>query len=193
MSNQKSSIKSGLFLNSNHKDEVKKIRNKDDFELSIEARSNLPKYSSEVVLNSFLERQEKTNKRFFARTWERMKRNIIGQTMWILIIYLFFYYLIHILLVQQTINTSSWFSRKPLRDGVLTDPLCETDFCNCCNSVNLSTTDFNGDCEDLRTPVFKFHPMIDRCIEAKNIGRLVESYEKKQSRLLPKLRNKRVI
>ena len=119
MSNQKSSIKSGLFLNSNHKDEVKKIRNKDDYELSIEARSNLPKYSSEVVLNSFLERQEKANKRFFARTWERMKRNIIGQTMWILIIYLFFYYLIHILLVQQTINTSSWFSRKPLRDGEL--------------------------------------------------------------------------
>ena len=94
MSDQKTGWRSNFFLSTEDKDKVSRERNKEDFELSDEARVNLPNYSPDVALNSFLERSESMNQRFFAKTWGKMKRNIIGQTMWIAIIYLFFYYLI---------------------------------------------------------------------------------------------------
>ena len=134
MSDQKSSLKSKLFLSTEDKDKVALERNKADYELSEEAQVNLPNYSPEVVLNSFTERNENMNGRFFAKTWKKMKRNIIGQTMWIAIIYLFFYYLVQILFVQQLVNTSGWFARNVSREGVLTDPACQTDFCKCCKN-----------------------------------------------------------
>ena len=184
MPNDRSGIKSKLFLSTADKDEVSKKRNKADFELREDVKENLPKYSPEIVLNSFRERQENAEQRFFAKRWEVMKRNIVGQTMWVTISYLLIYYFIQILFVQQTINTSSWLSRTPSRDGDLTDPSCITDFCKCCNSVNVTTTDFIGICSDLKTPSFKYHPIVDRCIEAKQVAKLVASYETKQSRLV---------
>lgn len=184
MSDQKAGWRSKFFLSTEDKDKVSRERNKEDFELSDEARVNLPNYSPDVVLNSFLERNENMNQRFFAKTWEKMKRNIIGQTMWIAIIYLFFYYLIQILFVQQLVNTSGWFSRNLSREGLLTDPNCQTDFCKCCKTINITTTDFIGGCSDLQGPVFIPHPVIDRCVEAKNVEKLVASYKTKQSRLV---------
>ena len=189
MPNDRSEIKSKLFLSTADKDEVSKKRNKEDFELSEDVKENLPKYSPEIVLNSFRERQENTDQRFFAKRWEVLKRNIVGQTMWVTISYLLIYYFIQILFVQQTVNTSSWFSRTPSRDGNPTDPSCITDFCQCCNSVNVTTTDFIGTCSDLKTPSFKSHPILDRCIEAKQIAKLVASYETKQSRLVNSIAN----
>ena len=184
MSDQKSSLKSKLFLSTEDKDKVALERNKADYELSEEAQVNLPNYSPEVVLNSFTERNENMNGRFFAKTWKKMKRNIVGQTMWIAIIYLFFYYLVQILFVQQLVNTSGWFARNVSREGVLTDPACQTDFCKCCKTINITTVDFNGDCSALQGPVFQPHPIIDRCVEAKNVEKFVASYKTKQSRFV---------
>merc|ERR1712018_892169 len=110
MPNDRSGIKSKLFLSTADKDEVSKKRNKSDFELSEDVKENLPKYSPEIILNSFRERQENVDQRFFAKRWEVLKRNIVGQTMWVTISYLLIYYFIQILFVQQTVNTSSWFS-----------------------------------------------------------------------------------
>ena len=184
MPKDRSGLKSKLFLSTADKDEVSKKRNKADFELSEDVTENLPKYSPEMVLNSFRERQENADKRFFGKRWEVLKRNIVGQTMWVTISYFLIYYFIQILFVQQTINTSSWFSRDPSRDGDLSNPSCITDFCKCCRSVNVTTTDFSGTCSDLKTPSFEYHSIVDRCIEAKQVAKLVASYETKQSRLV---------
>ena len=53
MPKDRSGLKSKLFLSTADKDEVSKKRNKADFELSEDVKENVPKYSPEMVLNSF--------------------------------------------------------------------------------------------------------------------------------------------
>ena len=183
---KKQDFKSKLFLSTKDKDDVARIRSKEDFELEDEAKANFPKYSPDVVLKSFAARDENANRKFFAKTWEKMKQNIIGQTMYISLIYLLFYYLIQILFVQQAVNTSGWMGRNVSRDGIivlqnrsLSVPLsCETDFCKCYNSLkdreNITTENLNG----------KPHETLDTCIEAKKFAKFVESWSKKQSGLV---------
>ena len=125
------SIKNKLFLSTKDKDDVQRERCEDDFELSEEAKVNFPKYSPKLVLKSFAEKDEKTNRKLFSKTWEKMKQNIIGQTIWIALIYLFFYYLFQILVVQQAINTSKVLYRNQTKDGNISDLKCSTSYCKC--------------------------------------------------------------
>ena len=158
MADRKQKVRNKFFLSTKDKDDVDRERCKEDFDLCEDANTNFPKYSSDVVLKSFAERDEKAKQSFFAKTWARMRHNIIGQTMWIVIIYLVFYGVFQILFVQQAVNTSSWFERRLSFAGNLSDPLCKTSYCKCFGA-----------------------PDIDRCIEANNVAEFVGSWAKKQS------------
>ena len=142
------SIKNKLFLSTKDKDDVQRERCEDDFELSEEAKVNFPKYSPKLVLKSFAEKDEKTNRKLFSKTWEKMKHNIIGQTIWIALIYLFFYYLFQILVVQQAIDTSKLLYRNRTKDGNISDPTCTTNYCKC--YINVINATFANKATDAR-------------------------------------------
>ena len=159
MANTKQKIRSKFFVSTKDKDDVDRERCREDFDLCEEANTNFPKYSSDVVLKSFAERDENAKRRFLAKTWARMKQNIIGQTMWIVIIYLIFYGLFQILIVQQAVDTSTLFGRNITKSGNPSDPACKTIYCKCLGTID-----------------------VDRCIEASKIAEFVGSWADKQSR-----------
>ena len=103
------SIKRKFFLSTEDKDKVERIRHKEDYELKDYNRyGQFPSYDPEVVLESFTERDENADRNFFASKWGKMKQNIIGQTMWVVGIYIFFYYMVQILFVQGAVNACIW-------------------------------------------------------------------------------------
>ena len=109
-----------------------------------------------------------------------MKNNIFGQTIWIAIIYLIFYYLIQILFVQQAVNTSTWLSRNITYKGNYSDASCTTIYCKCYRAINATIgtkeANFNSSEEEAN-----FNSTVDSCIEADNVGKFVKSWAKKQS------------
>ena len=176
MANRKQKLCNKFFLSTKDKDDVDRERCKEDFDLCEEANTNFPKYSSDVVLKSFAERDENAKRRFLAKTWARMKQNIIGQTMWIVIIYLFFYGLFQILIVQQAVDTSNLLGRSITYSGNPSDPLCTTIYCKCFGAIEKTKV-----LQEKPIPRIK-HPDIDRCIEASKIEEFVGSWAKKQSK-----------
>ena len=187
------SIKNKLFLSTKDKDDVQRERCEDDFELSEEAKVNFPKYSPKLVLKSFAEKDEKTNRKLFSKTWEKMKQNIIGQTIWIALIYLLFYYLFQILVVQQAINTSNLLYRNQTKDGNISDLTCSTSYCKCyINVINntfankatnismLSNEDKNKLLQEQIVHAKNKTEELSRCIEADHIAKFVESWASKQ-------------
>ena len=176
MADRKQKIRNKFFLSTKDKDDVDRERCKEDFDLCEDADINFPKYSSDVVLKSFVERDEKAKQTFFAKTWARMKHNIIGQTMWIVIIYLCFYGVFQILFVQQAVNTSNLFERSITYSGNLSDPQCKTIYCKCFRAIEKTNV-----LQENSIPSIS-NPDIDRCIEANNVAEFVGSWAKKQSR-----------
>ena len=176
------SIKNKLFLSTKDKDDVQRERCEDDFELSEEAKVNFPKYSPKLVLKSFTEKDEKANRKLFAKTWEKMKHNIIGQTIWIALIYLLFYYLFQILVVQQAINTSALLNRNQSKDGNISDLTCSTIYCKChINVINNTFPNKTTDIErELREHIENKTEELSKCIEADHIAKFVESWASKQ-------------
>ena len=176
------SIKNKLFLSTKEKDDVQRERCEDDFELSEEAMVNFPKYSPKLVLKSFTEKDEKANRKLFAKTWEKMKHNIIGQTIWIALIYLLFYYLFQILVVQQAINTSALLNRNQSKDGNISDLTCSTIYCKChINVINNTFPNKTTDIErELREHIENKTEELSKCIEADHIAKFVESWASKQ-------------
>ena len=179
------SIKNKLFLSTKDKDDVQRERCEDDFELSEEAKVNFPKYSPKLVLKSFAEKDEKTNRKLFSKTWEKMKQNIIGQTIWIALIYLFFYYLFQILVVQQAINTSNLLYRNQTKDGNISDLKCSTSYCKCyINVINNTFTNKTSDktmlLQEKIVHAKNKTEELSKCIEAGHIAKFVESWASKQ-------------
>ena len=75
MSSKRKSIKRKLFLSTSDKDDIQRVRNKEDYELSMAGKyGTFPTYNPEIVLKSFTERDENVNSKFFAKTWEKIKR-----------------------------------------------------------------------------------------------------------------------
>ena len=177
MADRKQKVRNKFFLSTKDKDDVDRERCREDFDLCEEANTNFPKYSSDVVLKSFAERDEKAKQSFFAKTWARMRHNIIGQTMWIVIIYLLCYGLFQILFVQQAVNTSNWFERSISYAGNLSDQQCKTIYCKCFGAIQKPTVLQANSIPSISNP-----DIIDRCIEAKNVAEFVGSWAKKQSR-----------
>ena len=182
MASNRKNIKRKLFLSTSDKDDIQRVRNKEDYELSEAGKfGTFPTYDPEIVLTSFTERDENVNQKFFAKTWEKMKQNIIGQTLWIVIIYLIFYYMFQIMFVQAAINTVSILGQnvsntseafkscsklpnmKALSNGpVLSIPSLQND------GSSANSSDYSKD-------------TLERCIGAHRFAKFVSSWEKKQS------------
>ena len=122
-------IKSRFFLE-DHEDKytVERIRHKEDYELKDYNRyGQFPSYDPEVVLESFTERDENANRKFFSSKWAKIKQNIVGQTMWVIGVYLLFYYTVQIFFVQGAVNACGWFGNgtalpDPMKDTYDKDP-----------------------------------------------------------------------
>ena len=149
-------IKRKCFLDNTDKDEVQRIRHKEDYELKQIQGSFFPSYDPDVVLESFTERDEKVNRKFFSSKWEKIKQNIIGQTMWVVCIYVIFYYLVQVLFVQSAVNACTWFGDSPQLGS---DP----NVLRTCNGT-LINQEFG------------------KCACAKKFARFVQSWESKQKR-----------
>ena len=157
MASNRKSIKRKLFLSTSDKDDIQRVRNTEDYELSTAGKyGKFPTYDPEIVLRSFTERDENVNQKFFAKTWEKMKQNIIGQTLWIVIIYLIFYYLFQIMFVQAGINTLSILGQNVTNTSEA--------FKSCSKLPNITLDD-----------------TLERCVGAHRFARFVSSWEKKQA------------
>ena len=119
-------IKRKCFFDTSDKDEVERIRHKEDYELKESSVPSVgrcfPSYDANVVLESFTERDEKVNRKFFSSKWEKIKQNIVGQTMWVIGIYIICYYLVQILFVQSAVNACGWFGQNSTQPVAALDP-----------------------------------------------------------------------
>ena len=159
----KNAIRRRLFLSNTDKDNIERVRNREDYELNEASQyANFPTYDPDVVLKSFTDRDENANRRFFGKTWEKIRQNIVGQTMWVVLIYLFFYYLVQILFVQGTINVCEWFGNSTNLNG--------PKFQSCYKHPNVTSNDTTEN-----------NDLLSHCVCAKTFAHFVESWEAKQS------------
>ena len=145
-------LKAKCFIGNAATDELKRIRHKEDYELPDVSNGGIfPTYDATVVLNSFTERDDNVNRSFFASTWTKMKSSIIGQTFWVVGIYLVFYYIVQIIFVQGAVDACEWVSENSttrLTALKQQDPKCNasaltappSDYCNDLGKKACATT-----------------------------------------------------